>query len=110
MKVNKKEESTKAVTDALNTLLGKKPIHSSNLALRFYLHDGWTKEELDSFCIRGEVNCFHPGDHEPYFVLDHTKRSAFDIPKLYEKCSKLYRAFDDYPNESDVQFMKRFNW
>lgn len=88
----------------------KKSIHSSNLALRFYISAGWTKEELDKLCIRGEVKCFHPHDADPYFTLDHEKGSAFDAVKLYERCSQLYRAFNDYPEQSDIQFIERYNW
>lgn len=74
------------------------------------MSDGWTKEELDSFCIQGEVKCYHPHDKDPYFVLAYEKGSQFDAKKLYEKCSVLYRAFDDYPNETDLEFIKRHNW
>lgn len=91
------------------TTFTKKVIHSSNLALRFYERDGWSKVELDEVCIRGEVKCFH---HDPdrYFILDYHRGSIFDIPKLLEKASKVVRTFDDYPDESDESFCKRFNW
>lgn len=86
-----------------------KTIYSSNLILRFYINDGWTKEELDKFCTKGEVHCFHPYDKHPYFTLDHRKGSAFDAVKL-SAASKLVRSFDDYPNITDVKFIERHNW
>lgn len=88
----------------------KKPIHSSNLALRFYMSDGWTKEELDLLCTKGEVLNNHPKDKDPYFVLNHEKGSCFDAVKLYEKCSILVRTYNDYPHETDIQFIERYNW
>lgn len=87
-----------------------KLIHSSNLALRFYVSEGWTKAELDKYCIRGEVHMAHPDDRDPYFTLDHNKNSAFDAVMLYSKSGGLVRIFNDYPHESDIQFIERMNW
>ena len=87
----------------------RKVIQSSNLCLRFYAADGWTKEELDALCVIGEVYCAHPDDDHPYFTLDHRKGSMFDVDKLMESMSELVRAFDDYPNQSDRQFIEYHN-
>ena len=90
----------------------KKPIKSSSLALRFYVKDGWTKEELDSCCIQGEVKLSFIDDsiEYQYYILDHLQNSRFDVDKLMEKMSVLVRAFDDRPNETDGEFIKKFNW
>lgn len=86
----------------------KKPIRSSNLALRFYISDGWTKEELDQCCIKGSFSCTHTDDPDPYYTLDIG--STFNTKKLIEKMSVLHRRFDDYPNETDEQFIEKMNW
>jgi hypothetical protein len=81
----------------------KRIIRSSNLSLRFYVMDGWTKEELDEMAPRGNAAMPFPKDHDPYFIF----RSGHfvDVGRILERCSKLIRAFDDYPTESDRQFM-----
>lgn len=88
----------------------KKPIRSSNLMLRFYVSDGWTKEELEECTIhraliKGSVSIKHPEDKDPYFTIDDD--SHWNYEKLLSKCSKLHRAFDDYPHESDLEFMRK---
>jgi hypothetical protein len=85
----------------------KKPIYASNLMLRFYEKDGWTKSELDSCCLVGSVKCFFPKDPEPYFTLD--QGSSFNITKLYEHCSHLFRSYKDHEKESDIQYLERMN-
>jgi len=85
----------------------KKPVHSSNLALRFYIKHGWTKEELTECIVKGNVVIAHPKDGpEAYYVLEHIGCS-FDVDKLLEKVSIIYRAYDDYPDETDKQFIER---
>lgn len=91
-------------------MIKKKPIRTSNLAMRFYVHDGWTKEELDSLCVRGEVKCFHPDDRYPYFTLDHNQASRFDAEKLLERTSEIDRAFPDQEVYSDLELIHHFNW
>jgi len=86
----------------------KKPSRSSNLALRFYKSDGWEKKELDECCIKGKIICAHPEDIDPYYTLDIG--STFDVKKLIEKMSVLHRRFDDYPEQTDEQFIEKMNW
>jgi hypothetical protein len=85
----------------------KKVIRSSNLALRFYLTDGWTKDELDECCVTGEVKCFFPDDPSPYFSL--TVGSFFDCFMLLDKASRVDRLFDKYTHMSDIQFLEQMN-
>lgn len=87
-----------------------KTISSSNLTLRFYVRNGWTKEELDDCCTKGEVYMAHPDDIDPYYTLDPKQGSAFDIKKLLSLASEVVRAFDDRPWETDEEFCERFNW
>jgi len=91
-----------------NKRIKKMPICSSNLALRFYLQDGWTKEFLDSLTIKGECIYremkFGDEDLSYYMPIPNTK---LDIDKLILYVSEVNRAFDDYPNESDIEFIKR---
>jgi hypothetical protein len=75
--------------------------------LRFYMSDGWTKEELDGYCERGEVKCAHPDDADPYYTL--ASGSSFDLNRLIVAASGVHRAFDDYPHETDLQFLTRMN-
>lgn len=84
-------------------------IRSSNLALRFYESDGWTKELLESMLTCGDLIEQEIGlSDEKYFIL--SVGSRFDIEKLLSVYTKLVRAFDDYPNESDKSFMLRHMW
>lgn len=88
-------------------MLKTKTIHSSYRYLRFYLADGWTKEELDSYCTTGEVACFHPDDPDPYYILDHHQGSKFDCVKLRAAASELVRNWDEGLKLSDVQYMEK---
>lgn len=87
----------------------KRPIRAGNLTLRFYAREGWTKEALDALCLRGEVRCHSPNDEDPYYTLAREQGSRFDCERLLECCSSLHRAFDDYPNESDLEYLERLN-
>jgi len=83
----------------------KKIVQSSNLCLRFYRADGWEKETLEKYLLKGSVSIKHPKDELPYYTLD--AGSYFDCAKLYEEqVSLLIRAFDDNLTQSDVQFME----
>lgn len=92
-------------------LTTRKVIRSSNLALRFYIQDGWTEEELNNMCTQGCVflRGFKESHDSSYYMLHFGKDSKFDLDKLDDKCLKLIRAFDDNPHESDKEYMSRFN-
>ena len=91
--------------------LGRKVMHTSNLAMRFYVHDGWTLEELNEVLIKGSFHLMKieqdPNDPS-YYVLD--AHSTVDVDKLDKKVSIIKKAFDDYPNETNKECIKRFNW
>lgn len=86
----------------------KKVIRSSNLCLRFYIKDGWTKEELEECLINGSVekSAYFDKDEPHFRYLVYSINSKVDIPKLISKMERLDRAFDDYPNQSDEDFMR----
>lgn len=86
----------------------KLPVRSSNLALRFYVSDGWTRELLEPLLIKGTIVENDLMDGDSYFLLD--VGSSLDIDKLDEMKSKLYRRFDDHPEQTDKEFMASFNW
>jgi hypothetical protein len=75
--------------------------------MRFYTGDGWTKEELMACIKTGSVQMGFPDDPNPYYTLE--VGSQFDVDKLAEKISKVYRAFDDQP-EDIKELIKHFNW
>jgi len=94
-------------------MIKRKPIRSSNLALRFYESEGWTEEELKSCLKQGSLiyqKDWLAGQNLSYWILDHNVGSQFDIGKLLERMSLLDRRFNDYPDETDEQFIRRMNW
>jgi hypothetical protein len=91
----------------------KKRVSSSNLALRFYKMDGWTREVLEKYLIKGSLQDteFTHHDHgvNAYYILKVGSR--LDMQRLYdEQVSEVDRAFNDYPSQSDLQFMESYNW
>jgi hypothetical protein len=91
----------------------KKTVCSSNLSLRFYKEDGWTRECLEKYLIRGEISdteITHGDDPEfAYYILK--TNSKLDMKRLYEEqVGRVDRAFDDYPTMTDLQFMESKNW
>ncbi len=85
--------------------------------MRFYIFDGWTKEELDICCVRGEVTNFHPEDTDPYFMLDHRRSSAFDAVKLVELVSEIHppgfwtkHECAEFSKLSMEQVIEHYNW
>lgn len=87
----------------------KYAIKSSNLCLRFYLSDGWTEELLKSFIRKGELIKSHDFDNDDhvhkYYVF--SMGTELDMEKLLKTYSKLIRMFDDFPKESDEEYILR---
>lgn len=88
----------------------KKPVVVSSHCLRFYESDGWTKEELDKCCVKGEVHCAHPEDEDPYLTLNGDVGSCFDIKKLKARISKVERCFRDQESMTDDEILEEYNW
>lgn len=80
---------------------------TSNLALRFYVHDGWTFEILTKCLDQGRITVPFQQDAMPYFILDIGSR--FDVDKLAEKISTIDFTFKD--QEKDIRSaIEDFNW
>lgn len=91
----------------------KKPVRSSNLALRFYKGDGWTFEDLEPYLIAGHIeDTQHMHMDDPswaYYRLG--VHSQLNMKRLYhEQVSEVFRRFDDNPSMTDLEFMESFNW
>ena len=87
-------------------------ISSSNLCLRFYVAEGWTETHMNN--IFGDKWRYSAGygkeDENWYYApsLD-VKENDVNWQLLYELKGgdKVMRAFNDYPYESDEQYMER---
>lgn len=80
----------------------------TNLALRFYTSEGWTKEILQSCLINGEIKMPFIEDASPYYISE--VGSVFDIDLLMKHCTEVHRVFNDYPHLSDKEFLTKYNW
>jgi len=93
--------------------MNKKIMHTSNLAMRFYVHNGWTLEELEGLVeshrdsTDGRFRFFDDTD-SPYYVPN--VGTNLKIKELAEKISEIKKAFNDYPNETNKECIERFNW
>ena len=85
----------------------KKKVHSSNLNLRFYESEGWSIELLYKY-ITNPTTTIYTSPDEPsirYYVYEGT---SVNIDELYEnEVSSVHRQYDDYPYDTDLEFMKR---
>lgn len=89
-------------------------IRSSNLCLRFYRRDGWSKELMEVLIkpqFRSKVTIADSqdkGDDETcsYFVITAFGKDVVDMDLLLKLKTELIRAFDDYPDQSDEDFMR----
>lgn len=91
--------------------MSKKRVSSSNLALRFYKCDGWTGECLNQYLLNGYMR---DTEYAPHFdkpeiaYFSPNIGCVMDLERLYEnEVSTVDRAYNDYPNESDLEFMQR---
>ena len=87
-------------------------MHSSNLALRFYIREGWTKELLETFVTKGKVaHCsgFETEREDMKYYLPGAY-TTMDVDRLMEHVGEVKRRFDDFPEETDREFIKRMLW
>ena len=85
----------------------KRPIQSSHLALRFYVRDGWTPEDVDALLVTGK--CTYRRDRiDPdcdYFAAYGDAR--IDLDKLCDAVSVVYRYPGCETESTDRQYMAR---
>jgi hypothetical protein len=86
----------------------QKIVSASSLALRFYAKDGWTLEELESLTEKNNGFHYWEKDFEPYYIAN--PGTVFDVEALASVTSEIKKAFDDKPNETIEECIKRFNW
>ena len=94
----------------------KKPVHSSHLALRFYKCDGWTKDILDKYVLRGEMD---DTEHTLYGHKNDPANAYFrpnmgtklDVKALYENEISYVVHFDGHKMEGEeaIEYMRRMN-
>ena len=91
----------------------KKCVHTSNLALRFYKNNGWTKEELEQYIISGSIDdteLLH-GDKNEWAYLRPSAGTKMDLKRLFEeKVSAINRFHTDKNNLNDLEYLESFNW
>lgn len=87
----------------------KRPIRLSNLAMRFYKDDGWTKDELIDCLENGEIDYKEgcPGLCSGYYILPVGSR--FDRKKLQPLVSEVITAFPEQPTDIGT-VIKEYNW
>ena len=84
-------------------------VRASLSNLRFYVDDGWYLEELRGIMERGEIDCSHPHDLDPYFSLKVGGR--LNVDALLSKTSVLRRVFETHEHgESDRDYIISHMW
>lgn len=91
----------------------KKRIGFSNLLLRFYLREGWTKEELD-LCAAPKRQCMlHPkSQDDPYFIFDvgnpYIPERLLEIGYIQRRYLNV--AYPKKANMTDLEILEQMNW
>lgn len=86
---------------------------TSNLAIRFYVRHGWSKELIEplikSSMVVPALQLKDPNEKFwSYWVPE--VGTVLDIKKLMKVVTTVDRTFDDHPNETDEQFLQHYNW
>ena len=87
--------------------MNKKPVFSSNLSLRFYKCQGWTKEILDQYAIKGAVIDRSPYEETPrdYWLIPPTGK--LDLDRLYhDHVSEVYPYPGHYSPLEGLDYMR----
>jgi len=81
---------------------------TSHLAMRFYVHDGWTQEILDSITVKGRCTMPHPEDVQPYFILP--VGSSLDMDKLMKLVTSVTRWMPGVDHlKNNREYLEGFN-
>tara|TARA_Y100000034_G_C6906825_1_gene421129 strand:+ start:3110 stop:3385 length:276 start_codon:yes stop_codon:yes gene_type:complete len=89
----------------------KKTVIGTNLTIRFYLKDSWSKEILDKYIVdRNLCRVENQTDLEgkmQYFT--YSNLSFIDFDSLYSnEIGDVIRTFDDDPSLSDREYLSSF--
>ncbi len=87
-------------------------VRTSNLSIRFYAADGWTRDAVVA-CLRESFSdCVIQDKIYPY--SDYSDLTYFiappdtlDIDRLCRVVTSVARGFDDYPKETDREHLVR---
>jgi len=84
-------------------------IHSSHLALRFYLREGWTREMVERYVVNGKIDECFPGDGDfAYFRPDIG--CTIDCEMLLKDGHIVERNPTWIENhKSDLEYLRIFN-
>lgn len=85
----------------------------SNLAMRFYVQHGWTEDLIRSCLLKGELHFWKDDIFDGWDMRYWVPKvgATFDIDKLLALATDgIVRTYNDYPHETDKQFLTRFNW
>ena len=93
-------------------------IQSSNLALRFYKRNGWTSQLMKTIIlpeyrkqynelVRDTTESHGDPEYWAYFAFNPGCEYTVNVKLLLELKTELIRAFDDYPKETDEEFIRR---
>jgi len=93
----------------------KKKIQQSNLLMRFYVSDGWTKEELDSCADKGKHCDLHPysvDDGMPYFIFNvgNPYISEKILELGYIDRTYLASSLPERVKLTDLEILDMMNW
>jgi len=94
-------------------MASKKCVSSSNLALRFYKTDGWTREDILPYLMWGSLEDTEEvhGDKPEIAYYRLAVGARLDMDSFYkDRVSEVHRMYDHHPNETDLEFLKRMNW
>ena len=84
---------------------------TTNLAMRFYKSDGWTREILSGLVKEGSIDPrfkFFADDRLPYWIPE--VGTQLDIDRLLKITTSVQRTFNGYPNQTDKEHLESKNW
>lgn len=86
--------------------MGKRA-RTSFRSMIFYEIDGWTKEELDECCVRGEFCLRIPNGNLRHYILAH--RAAYDVDMLMDRISQIVTRSPVHETMSKRELLETLN-
>jgi len=88
---------------------------ASSLTIRFYQRHGWKKEILldcikEEHKVNGQLYIYDPfpSDENPYWTFTPGARDVINFDKLMTHITILERTYNDFPNDNDKDFIRKF--